>query len=134
PRSSARMMTMFGRSWTCAAARGSIAILETTAAAIAAATSASAWRDTSVRFHRLLRLDQLTELRNRAVDRQDLVHLQVALLDVVEQVRRIRLHRGARTPHVGLHQDAFLREVGHQQRIAVRAALDVEDLDCTGRV
>src|SRR5262249_37331377 len=70
---------------------------------------AEASRSISSVRRRCLRLEQIRKRRDRAVDRQDRVDLQVPLPDVLDEVRRVRLHRRAGTPHVGFHEQLLFR-------------------------
>jgi hypothetical protein len=55
------------------------------------------------------------------VNRRDPIDLQNALLDVPDQVRRVRLHRGPRAEHVGLDQELLLWKNGPSAAESVRS-------------
>src|SRR5215204_2168940 len=70
-------------------------------------------------------LDQLRERRDGAVERHDLINAQIALLDVLQQVRRVWLHRGSRTEGIRFDQDLIARNICHQHRVRMRTTGDV---------
>jgi hypothetical protein len=69
------------------------------------------------------------------VQRNDIVYLETQPVNVLDQIRgerrsrtRVRIHRG-RIVGIGLDQQLLGGQIDHQQRLGVRAALDVVDLD-----
>ena len=54
---------------------------------------------------------------------------QLALRDVLHQIRRIRRERRARRVDVGHHENPLLREIHHQQRVGMRASRHAVQVD-----
>src|SRR5262249_40051319 len=76
-----------------------------------------------------LRLHELAERHDGSVNRDDAVDLQVVLLDVLDEIGRVRLHRGRRAEDIRLDEETLLREVRHQQGVGMRTAGDVVQVD-----
>src|SRR5436309_15032223 len=71
------------------------------------------------------RLHDIAEGDYCPVNGRDPVDTEMAPADILQQIRSVRLYRGARAVDVGFDQKPLSREVGHQQRIGVRAPGDV---------
>src|SRR5213594_1270635 len=83
-----------------------------------------------VSIRRLLhRLQQFAVWRDRSVQWNDAVDAQVATPDVLQQIRRKRRDGGAWIEDVRLNENSFLREISHQQRVCMRVAFDVFQID-----
>src|SRR2546422_2441483 len=83
----------------------------------------------SIRRGRLPRLHEVTERATLAVKRHDAIDAQVAVPDVLQQIRGVRLYGASGRVHIGFDENPFPGEVGHQLGVGVGAAGDVVERD-----